>query len=153
MIRKKENRPEAADCGRSNLRDQRRIDFLRSTRLWIIASVAATGEDRGMTTDRTELEGHDTVVRGTAMPFTDDPFTATDTWTYGRATPLDNINLTVLMLDGVQAGGHCRVVAVGIDTTGAKYPLGLWESSRDLVLCQNSAQPASTKELRLSKSG
>ena len=61
------------------------------------------------------------------------PITAPDTWTYGRAAPLDNINLTVLMLDGVQAGGHCRVVAVGIDTTGAKYPLGLWESSRDLV--------------------
>ena len=31
MIRKKENRPEAADYGRSNLRNQRRIDFLRST--------------------------------------------------------------------------------------------------------------------------
>ena len=71
---KKETRPEAADYGRSNPRNQRRIDFLRSTRLWIIASVAATGEDRGMTTDRTELEGHDTVVRGSAMPFTDDPY-------------------------------------------------------------------------------
>ena len=31
MIRKKENRPEAADYGRSNPRNQRRIDFLRST--------------------------------------------------------------------------------------------------------------------------
>ena len=33
VIRKKENRPEAADYGRSNLRNQRRIDFLRSTRV------------------------------------------------------------------------------------------------------------------------
>ena len=31
MIRKKENRPEAADYGRSNLRNQRRIDFLRKS--------------------------------------------------------------------------------------------------------------------------
>ena len=31
VIRKKENRPEAADYGRSNPRNQRRIDFLRST--------------------------------------------------------------------------------------------------------------------------
>ena len=33
VIRKKENRPEAADYGRSNPRNQRRIDFLRSTRV------------------------------------------------------------------------------------------------------------------------
>ena len=33
VTRKKENRPEAADYGRSNLRNQRRIDFLRSTTL------------------------------------------------------------------------------------------------------------------------
>ena len=31
VIRKKENRPEAADYDRSNPRNQRRIDFLRST--------------------------------------------------------------------------------------------------------------------------
>ena len=31
VIRKKENRPEAADYGRSNPRNQRRLDFLRST--------------------------------------------------------------------------------------------------------------------------
>ena len=31
VIRKKETRPEAADYGRSNPRNQRRIDFLRST--------------------------------------------------------------------------------------------------------------------------
>ena len=31
VIRKKENRPEEADYGRSNPRNQRRIDFLRST--------------------------------------------------------------------------------------------------------------------------
>ena len=38
MTRKKENRPEAADYGRSNPRNQRRIDFLRST---------GVGADRG----------------------------------------------------------------------------------------------------------
>ena len=31
VIRKKENRPETADHGRSKTRNQRRIDFLRST--------------------------------------------------------------------------------------------------------------------------
>ena len=34
VIRKKETRPEAADYGRSKLRNQRRIDFLRSTGGW-----------------------------------------------------------------------------------------------------------------------
>ena len=40
VIRKKENRLEAADYGRSNLRNQRRIDFLRSTATAIFLSFA-----------------------------------------------------------------------------------------------------------------
>ena len=40
-----------------------------------------------------------------------------------RATPLDALDLAVLLIDGVQVGGHCIVVALGIDTTGTKHPL------------------------------
>ena len=43
VIRIKEKRPEAADYGRSNLRNQRRIDFLRST--------ADYNDDEGHATD------------------------------------------------------------------------------------------------------
>ena len=43
-----------------------------------------------------------------------------------------------LLIDGVQVGGHCIVVALGLDTTGAKHPLGLWEgSTENTTVCQS----------------
>ena len=49
-----------------------------------------------------------------------------DAW---RATPLDALDLVGLLIDGVHVGGHCLVVALGIDKMGAKHPLGLWEGA------------------------
>ena len=51
-----------------------------------------------------------------------------DTW---RATPLDDLDLVALLIDGVHVGGHCIVVALGLDNTGIKHPLGLWEGSTE----------------------
>ena len=51
-----------------------------------------------------------------------------DTW---RATPLDDLDLVALLIDGVHVGGHCIVVALGLDNTGLKHPLGLWEGSTE----------------------
>ena len=57
-----------------------------------------------------------------------------DAW---RATPLDALDLAGLLIDGVHVGGHCIVVALGIDTMGAKYPLGLWEgATENATVCQ-----------------
>ena len=42
-----------------------------------------------------------------------------DAW---RATPLDALDLVGLLIDGVHVGGHCIVVALGIDKMGAKTP-------------------------------
>ena len=51
-----------------------------------------------------------------------------DAW---RATPLDALDLVGLLIDGVHVGGHCIVVALGIDKMGAKHPLGLWEGATE----------------------
>ena len=51
-----------------------------------------------------------------------------DAW---RATPLDALDLVGLLIDGVHVGGHCIVVARGIDKMGAKHPLGLWEGATE----------------------
>ena len=57
-----------------------------------------------------------------------------DAW---RATPLDALDLVGLLIDGVHVGGHCIVVALGIDTMGAKHPLGLWEgATENATVCQ-----------------
>ena len=57
-----------------------------------------------------------------------------DAW---RATPLDALDLVGLLIDGVHVGGHCIVVALGIDTMGAKHPLGLREgATENATVCQ-----------------
>ena len=43
------------------------------------------------------------------------------------------------LIDGVHVGGHCIVVALGIDKMGAKHPLGLWEgATENATVCQGS---------------
>jgi putative transposase len=48
-----------------------------------------------------------------------------------RATALDAIDLVALLIDGVHIGEHCIIVALGIDHTGAKHALGLWDGSTE----------------------
>jgi putative transposase len=45
--------------------------------------------------------------------------------------PLEDLRLAVLMLDAIELKGRCCVVALGIDTDGVKYPLGLWDGSTE----------------------
>ena len=74
--------------------------------------------------------GPDVAARGTSKSAVSRRFVAQtqaqlDAW---RATPLDDLDLAVLLIDGVHVGRHCIVVALGIDKSGAKHPLGLWEA-------------------------
>ena len=48
-----------------------------------------------------------------------------------QATPLDELDLVGLLLDGVHIGEHCVVVALGIGVDGTKHALGLWEGSTE----------------------
>ena len=73
-----------------------------------------------------------------------------DAW---RATPLDALDLAVLLIDGVQVGGHCIVVALGIDTTGTKHPLGLWEgATENATVCQGQLTNLASRGLRTDRS-
>ena len=58
-----------------------------------------------------------------------------DAW---RATPLDSLDLVALLIDGVHVAEHCIVVALGIDATGCKHALGIWDgSTENTALCQS----------------
>ncbi len=48
-----------------------------------------------------------------------------------QATPLDELDLVGLLLDGVHIGEHCVVVALGVGADGTKHALGLWEGSTE----------------------
>lgn len=47
------------------------------------------------------------------------------------AAELSGLDLVALMVDGVHFGGHCCVVAVGIDIDGVKHPLGVVEGDTE----------------------
>ena len=47
------------------------------------------------------------------------------------ARRLDDVRLTVLMIDGVELKGRTNIVALGITSDGVKIPLGLWEGSTE----------------------
>jgi putative transposase len=55
-----------------------------------------------------------------------------------RSTPLDALDLVALLLDGVHIGERCIVAALGIDHTGQKHALGLWDgSTENAAVCQS----------------
>ena len=48
-----------------------------------------------------------------------------------QSQPLGEHDLAVLYLDGLRFGRDCLVVALGVDTTGRKHVLGLWDGSTE----------------------
>ena len=73
-----------------------------------------------------------------------------DAW---RATPLAELDLAVLLLDGVHVGTHCIVVALGIDVTGPKHALGVWEgATENTPVCQGLLTTLQSRGLRTDRS-
>ena len=70
-----------------------------------------------------------------------------------RATALDAIDLVALLIDGVHIGEHCIIVALGIDHTGAKHALGLWDgSTENAAVCQSLLADLQSRGLRTDRS-
>lgn len=66
---------------------------------------------------------------------------------------LDQLDLVALLIDGVQFGEHCLVVALGIDATGQKHPLGLWDgSTENATVCQGLLRNLQSRGLRTDRS-
>jgi len=72
------------------------------------------------------------------------------TW---RSTALDALDLVALLVDGVHIGEHCIVVALGIDDTGGKHALGLWDgSTENTAVCQSLLTDLQSRGLRTDRS-
>jgi transposase-like protein len=70
-----------------------------------------------------------------------------------RSTALDAIDLVALLIDGVHIGEHCIIVALGIDDTGAKHALGLWDgSTENAAVCQSLLADLQSRGLRTDRS-
>ena len=95
------------------------------------------------------------VTRGTSKSAVSRRFVAKtaaqlDAW---RSTALDALDLVALLIDGVHVGEHCIVVALGIDYTGAKHALGLWDgSTENATVCQSLLADLQSRGLRTDRS-
>jgi transposase-like protein len=63
---------------------------------------------------------------------------------------LDDVELLVLMLDGIVVAGHTVVVALAVTADGTKVPLGLWQgSTENAALCTSLLQNLIERGLRI----
>jgi len=63
--------------------------------------------------------------------------------------PLDDLDLLVLFIDGIEVGDHTLVVAIGVDSDGIKHVLGVWEgSTENATVCQALLSDLAERGLR-----
>jgi putative transposase len=102
-----------------------------------------------------EPTGADVITRGTSKSAVSRRFVARTTaqlnaW---RSTTLDTLDLVALIVDSVHVADHCVVVALGIDTTGKKHALGLWQgSTENTTVCQSLLANLQSRGLRTDRS-
>lgn len=55
-----------------------------------------------------------------------------------RARDLSPLGLLAVFIDGIEIAGHTIVVALGVDATGGKHTLGLWEgTTENAAVCRS----------------
>ena len=102
-----------------------------------------------------EPVGSEVTTRGTSKSAVSRRFVArtraqVEAW-HHRA--LGDRDLVALLIDGVEVAGHCIVVALGIDGTGTKHALGLWEgSTENATVCRALLSDLSERGLRTDRS-
>ena len=66
-----------------------------------------------------------------------------------QSAPLDELDLVALLLDGVQLGGQCLIVALGVAADGTKHALGLWDgSTENATVCEGLLTNLQSRGLR-----
>jgi transposase-like protein len=72
-------------------------------------------------------------TRGTSKSAVSRRFVAltTEKLTEWMARPLGDLDLLAIFIDGIHFGEHIVLCALGIDATGAKHVLGLWEGATE----------------------
>jgi putative transposase len=70
-----------------------------------------------------------------------------------QTASLEGLDLVAMFIDGVVFAEHCLVVALGIDATGQKHPLGLWDgSTENATVCQGLLSNLQSRGLRTDRS-
>jgi putative transposase len=70
-----------------------------------------------------------------------------------QSATLEGLDLVALFIDGVVFGEHCLVVGLGVDATGEKHPLGIWDgSTENATVCQGLLRNLQSRGLRTDRS-
>jgi transposase-like protein len=70
-----------------------------------------------------------------------------------QTATLEHLDLVALLIDGVVLGERCLVVALGLDATGQKHPLGVWDgSTENATVCQGLLGNLQSRGLRTDRS-
>jgi putative transposase len=70
-----------------------------------------------------------------------------------QTTALEGLDLVAIFIDGVVFAEHCLVVALGVDATGQKHPLGLWDgSTENATVCQGLLRNLQSRGLHTDRS-
>jgi putative transposase len=99
--------------------------------------------------------GEDMTSRGTSKSAVSRRFVAQTTaqlekW---RSRSLADLDLVALLIDGLHVGEHCLVAALGIDATGQKHVLGVWDgATENAALCQSLLANLQSRGLRTDRS-
>jgi transposase-like protein len=99
--------------------------------------------------------GRDMTSRGTSKSAVSRRFVVQTTaqleqW---RSRSLADLDLVALLIDGLHVGDHCLVAALGIDATGQKHVLGLWDgATENAALCQSLLANLQSRGLRTDRS-
>jgi putative transposase len=102
-----------------------------------------------------EPTGADVRTRGTSKSAVSRRFVAKtaaqlQAW---RSTSLDALDLVALLIDGVHIGEHCIIVVLGLDRTGCKQALGVWDgSTENAAVCQSLLADLQSRGLRTDRS-
>ena len=69
------------------------------------------------------------------------------------ARPLGELDVWAVFIDGIHFGEHVVLCALGIDATGAKHVLGLWEgATENEIACKAMLENLSTRGLKPNRS-
>ncbi len=106
--------------------DQRALEQL-------VLGVSTRKYERSLDPLPEELEPHGATKSATSRRFVETTSKKLKQW---MEADLSKLGLVVLMLDGIIVAKHTVIVALGIDETGRKHPLGLWMGeTENAVVC------------------
>lgn len=88
----------------------------------MVMGVSTRNYDRSVEEVPDELDPHGASHSAASRRFVQMTQKNLDEWLERDLSPL---NVIVIMIDGIEVGDHCVLVAMGIDESGRKHPLGL----------------------------